>query len=90
MFNIGMGEILIILAVAFLVVGPKDLPKIARWLGKTVKFAKRAFAQLRDAVDLDDESREVKEAGKILKETAEDLNPLKGINSGEGRKEDAG
>ena len=30
--NIGFGELIMILLVAFLVVGPKDLPKVARWL----------------------------------------------------------
>lgn len=37
MFNIGFSELLLVLLVAFLVVGPKDLPKVARWLGRTVK-----------------------------------------------------
>ena len=31
MFNIGFSELLLVLLVAFLVVGPKDLPKVARW-----------------------------------------------------------
>lgn len=30
MFNIGFSELLLVLLVAFLVVGPKDLPKVAR------------------------------------------------------------
>ena len=41
MFNIGFSELLLVLLVAFLVVGPKDLPKVARWLGRAVKKSRR-------------------------------------------------
>lgn len=42
MFNIGFSELIVIFAVAFIFVGPEDLPKVARWLGKKVR-AMRAF-----------------------------------------------
>lgn len=32
--NIGAAEIILILLVAFVIVGPKDLPKVARALGR--------------------------------------------------------
>ena len=32
MFNIGFEELILILLVAFVIVGPKDLPKVARYL----------------------------------------------------------
>ena len=35
--SIGIGEILLILVVGFVVVGPEDLPKVARGLAKCVK-----------------------------------------------------
>lgn len=35
-------ELLIILLVALLVLGPKQLPQIARFLGKTIAYFKRA------------------------------------------------
>ena len=37
MFNIGLGELLIVLVVAFVIVGPDDLPRVARWLGRQVR-----------------------------------------------------
>ena len=43
MFNIGFSELLLVLLVAFLVVGPKDLPKVARWLGRTVKKSRTSW-----------------------------------------------
>lgn len=36
-FNLGVAEILIILIVAYLILGPKGLPKIGRKAGKLVK-----------------------------------------------------
>lgn len=47
MFNIGFSELLLVLLVAFLVVGPKDLPKVARWLGRTVKKSRRLLNETR-------------------------------------------
>ena len=38
MFNIGGTELLLILFIAFVVVGPKDMPKIGRALGKGVRM----------------------------------------------------
>ena len=36
-FNVGMAEIILLLLIAFVVVGPKDLPKVARALGRFVR-----------------------------------------------------
>ncbi len=40
MTSIGASELVLILLIAFIVVGPKDLPKVARALGRFVKKAK--------------------------------------------------
>ena len=37
MFGLGVGEVLIILVVAFLMFGPKQLPEVGRQVGKAVK-----------------------------------------------------
>lgn len=42
MFNIGMGEMVVILALALILIGPDDLPEIARALGKFLNELKRA------------------------------------------------
>ncbi|MCA9541301.1 MAG: twin-arginine translocase TatA/TatE family subunit, partial [Myxococcales bacterium] len=49
-FGIGFSEVLIILVVLLLVVGPGKLPDIARTLGKGVRAARRAGQELRDAI----------------------------------------
>ena len=39
MFNIGFSELILILLVAFVIVGPKDLPRVARALGRGVRLS---------------------------------------------------
>ncbi|WP_081846809.1 Sec-independent protein translocase subunit TatA/TatB [Butyrivibrio sp. AE3004] len=52
MIGMGAGELLIILLVAFVVVGPEDLPKVARKIGKAVKHFQSAMRKLTDDIDL--------------------------------------
>ncbi len=47
MFGIGMTELLVILGVALLVVGPKRLPELARSLGRAMGEFRRASTDLR-------------------------------------------
>lgn len=50
MFGIGMPELLIILGVALLVLGPKRLPEIARSLGRGMAEFRRASTELRNTL----------------------------------------
>ena len=55
MFNIGGGEVLVILVVALIFLGPSKLPEIARTLGKTTQTIRRVSesfrSELSSAVD---------------------------------------
>jgi sec-independent protein translocase protein TatA len=68
-FGIGPWEILLILIIALIVVGPGRLPEIARTLGKTVRAVRRAGAEMTTAV-----TRELEAAEKA--EKAEKQSPL--------------
>lgn len=57
-FGLGVPELLIILAVALLIFGPKNLPKLGASLGKTVKSIRQGMADDKE----DDDEVSVKEA----------------------------
>ncbi len=61
MFDIGLSEILLILVIALVVLGPDKLPKLAadigRWVGRARSMARQLSAQLEQEVRLDEAVR---------------------------------
>lgn len=53
--NIGMTEICIVLAIALILFGPRQLPKLGRSLGEGIREFRGVGRELRKAVDEDDE-----------------------------------
>jgi len=53
MFGLGMPELLVIMAVALVVIGPKRLPDIARALGKGMREFRKATTDFKQNIDLD-------------------------------------
>ncbi|MGD9852578.1 MAG: twin-arginine translocase TatA/TatE family subunit [Nitrospirales bacterium] len=51
MFGLGAMEILVILVIAFLLFGPKELPEIGKQVGKAVKGFKETTEDLRQSVE---------------------------------------
>ncbi len=68
MFNIGFTELLLILLVAFVVVGPKDLPKVARWLARVVKKSRRLINDIKKESGWDTIEKEVNEVRHDVKD----------------------
>jgi len=62
MFGMGMPEILLILALALIVIGPKKLPDLAKALGRALGEFKRATSELKASMDIDPELKNVKSA----------------------------
>jgi Tat protein translocase TatB subunit len=72
MFNIGPMELIVILLVALIVVGPKRLPEVGRSIGKSLRELRRASDEVRYSFEtsLDDEPApaEVSQHAKSSKE----------------------
>ena len=73
MFGIGMPEMLLILAVALIVIGPKKLPDLAKSLGRAMGEFKKATSEIKQSIGVDSDFKEVKESftdiQKDIKET---------------------
>ncbi|WP_273266578.1 twin-arginine translocase TatA/TatE family subunit [Flexistipes sinusarabici] len=54
MFGLGMTEVILILVLALIVVGPKKLPEVAKALGKGFAEFKKVMNDFKDAVNIDD------------------------------------
>ena len=54
MFNLGFGELALILVVALLVLGPKLLPEIATGLGKVIREIRKATSDIRQDIEVDE------------------------------------
>ena len=75
MFSFGWGEILLILVVIIIVVGPKDIPKFLRQIGnlsKSIKKISREFKsslnQIAEETDLKDVKNSISEVTDINKD----------------------
>jgi TatA/E family protein of Tat protein translocase len=80
MFGIGMPEMILILAIALIVIGPKKLPDLAKSLGRAMNEFKKATREIKESMDIDGDLKDVKKSLDDLNadvKDAVDLNPLK-------------
>ena len=62
MFGIGMPEMILILAIALIVIGPKKLPDLAKSLGRAMREFKKATNEFKETMQIDSDLAEVKKA----------------------------
>ena len=72
MFGIGMPEMLVILALALIVIGPKKLPDLAKSLGRAMREFKKATSEFKETIQLEGELSEVKETFKDISDDVKD------------------
>ncbi len=60
MFGIGLPELIIIMVIALIVIGPSKLPELARALGKGMAEFRKATQEIKDSLDIDEEIQDIK------------------------------
>ncbi len=77
MFGIGMPEMLLILAIALIVIGPKKLPDLAKSLGRAMREFKKATNEFKETMHIDSELAEVKNAFNGISDDVKEAVDLK-------------
>ena len=72
MFGIGMPELLLLLAIALIVVGPKKLPELAKALGRGIAEFKKATNELKESLETNTEFSDLKQSFDDIQETVVD------------------
>ena len=60
MFGIGMTELIVIMVIALVVIGPSKLPELAKALGKGLAEFRKASQEIKDSFNLDEEIKTIK------------------------------
>lgn len=77
MFGIGMPEMIVILTVALIVIGPKKLPDLARALGRAFGEFRRAVTDLKETINVEPELKEARKALDSLNDPYPPIPPAK-------------
>ncbi len=67
--GIGLGEFVVVLLVAFLIVGPEDLPKVARTLARWVKAVRGTMKDISESFEKNIDKTEMVKADDTLQES---------------------
>ena len=70
MFGIGLPELIFIMVIALIVIGPSKLPDLAKALGKGMAEFRKATQEIKESLDLD-EDEDVDHVVRLLEEAPE-------------------
>ena len=60
MFGIGLPEMIIIMVIALIIIGPSKLPDLAKALGKGMAEFKKATQEIKESLEVDDDLKEIR------------------------------
>jgi Tat protein translocase TatB subunit len=87
MFNIGTPELLLVLVIAMVVVGPERLPELARWIGRGMRELRKVQDDVKDMVqtgmgdDFAEAANEVKGAVTEMRKSASEMKRAAGLTA---------
>ncbi len=81
--SIGIPELLIILAVALLVFGPKKLPEVGKSLGKAMREFKKTSEEIRGRIEDEIQASEIKGVADDLRKDFQDIKSIPTALAGE-------
>lgn len=87
MFDLGFSELLIIAVVALVVLGPERLPKATRFAGLWVRRARNQWASVKDELERDLASEDLKNAMKEARDAVRDTEQSVRAGADEAREE---
>jgi TatA/E family protein of Tat protein translocase len=73
MFGIGVPEMILILAVALVVIGPKKLPDLAKSMGRALGEFKKATRDFKDSMEVEEEFKELNEVKTAFQDISGDI-----------------
>ena len=75
MFGVGTSELVIILIIALLILGPKEIPKVARTIGRGMRELQRAKDELKKNIEFEEEtvSQVKSDLHEMINETEEEI-----------------
>jgi Tat protein translocase TatB subunit len=77
MFGLGMGELLVIMAIALIFLGPKRLPDVATSLGKAIRSFRKATRDLTSQLEIDEEVKApLRELQSALRDEPAPVRPM--------------
>ncbi|KIX12811.1 twin-arginine translocase TatA/TatE family subunit [Dethiosulfatarculus sandiegensis] len=89
MFGIGLPELMIILVVALLVVGPKKLPDLAKSLGKGLSEFRRATDEIKSELSDNQTYQDIQGIKDSFQETVESVKPQALLDTPPSKKDQA-
>lgn len=80
LFNLGGGEILLILVAAIMMFGSKRIPEIARGLGKGIREVRNATNDIKREIQkgINEAESQVEQATRVAEEPAKEVNEVPG------------
>ena len=71
MFDVGFAELVLLLIIGLLVLGPEKLPRLARTLGGLTRKARSSWLNLKRSIEAEIQAEELKKPMRQLRENVE-------------------